>query len=525
MPKAIQKLHNGKIVTIWRGKSLGMGSLIKKPNTYAAVYSSKLYGKLMEEGYEVQSPVDVYQFPGHYDQPRDCQKEMLAFMLRHRRCYNLSEPRTGKSAPVGWEIDIDHTYNGKKKFLVIAPLTTLLDTWRTELFGICTSIPAFYSTGGGTAKVKKELQLATQRGGSKIFVINTDKFWRVLTEIIQWGPDSVYVDEAADFNNPDARRAAALVELMKDPQRSLRALTGTPFANRPTDAWSLLRLINPETPKFFGKFRTLTMEKDPDSQYKWHPRPEAKQILAELMQPAIRFKTEDVNDMPDHEGFMVNVGMGKKQEQMFKEMRADMITEDRGRVITAQQAGSKLIKLLQIASGVCYDAEGKPLLIGAEPKIKELKSLIRNAPKQTVVFSNFTAVIRYIVENLRGEWRVSTITGGVPTEERQKRIDAFQAGKLDVLVMHPRPTQYGLKLHAASQALWFGPIYSAMQFKQAGSRIRGPGTGKTSYGKISGCELEEQIYAMIEERIANEEETLNISKSIQQIYQSLVLGE
>lgn len=406
MPKALQKLHNGQIITLWKGNPTDRSKEIKT-NLNAQVYSADLFGELTTKGYDVQSPAYVYQYPGHYTKPRDCQREMLAFQLRHKRWYNLSEPRTGKSAPVAWEIDIDAKYNNKTKFLILAPLSTLLDTWRTELFGICTHIPAFYATQGGTEHLRKALKKALKRQGPQIFVVNFDKFWRVLPEIIEWGPQKLYIDEASDFNNPDARRSRNLVALLKKyPDIELGALTGTPFPNRPTDAWSIARLINPATPKHLGTFRSMTMTQHPFSKYKWTPKPEAKQILAELMQPSIRFKTDDVNDMPDHEGFIVRTHMAKKQDQMFREMKSEMVTEDKGRIITALSAGTKLWKLLQIASGVCYDEDSVPLLIGAKPKIEEVKRLIRETPKQTVIMSNFTAVQKYIIENLRGEYRV-----------------------------------------------------------------------------------------------------------------------
>ena len=514
MSKAIHKLHKGRIVTLWKGNPQIGGKLVK-PNVSAAMYSDALQAKLTSAGYEVPSPVDVYPFPGHYAQPRDCQREMLKFQLKHKRCYNTSEPRTGKSAPVAWEIDIDVKYNNKKRFLILAPLSTLLDTWRSEIFGICTSIPAFYSTQGGTGNLRRALENAQHRTGPQIFVVNFDKFWRLLPEWMAWAPDSIYIDEASDFNNPDARRSKSLIALaQKLPHCKIRALTGTPFPNRPTDAWSVARLINPNTPKHFGAFRRMTMTKDPFSQYKWHVKPEAKQILAELIQPSIRFRTDEVNDMPEHEWYSVRAEMTPAQAKMYKEMKTDMVTEDRGRVITANTAGTRIWKLLQIASGVCYDTEGVPLVIGAKNKVEELRRLAREAPGQMIVMSKFTAVQKYLIQELRKEFNVGHINGTVPSKERQRRIDDFQSGKLDLMVMHPGPTKYGLKLHAASHTTWFGPSYSALEFGQGSSRMRGPGTGKTSVIKLSCCPLEEEIFDMIEGRMIHEQETLRLAKDV-----------
>jgi len=300
----------------------------------------------------------------------------------------------------------------------------------------------------------------------------------------------------------------------------LLALTGTPVPNRPPDAWSVARLINPDTPKNYGHLRNKTMEKHPYSQYKWTPRPEAPQIIGELMQPSIRFRTDDVADMPDHEGIDLHVEMSTQQERMFKEMKDQMITEDRGKVITAQHAGARLWKLLQIASGVCKDSEGNPLLIGAEPKLEAAKRLIREAPKKTVIMSGFTSVQKYLIKELSGTYRVGHINGGTPPKMRKKVLDAFQGDGLDVLVCHPRPTRYGLKMHAASQMLWWCPVYSALDFEQGSFRIRGPGTGKTWYYMMSCSKLEQDIYELIKSRMQDQQGSMEVAQGLQQVYSS-----
>ena len=519
--KAKFKEYKGKVLIFWRGKTFGVGKPMKGGYN-ACLYSSKAHATLLENGVQfVNRFVDAYPFPGHYQNPRDCQREMLDFKLRHHRCYNLSEMRTGKSAPVGWEIDVQKKYNKKKRFLILAPLSTLEDTWRSELFGISPSLKAFYSVQGGTAKLKKCLKL----GKHEVFVINFDKLWRCIDEILAFDPEVVFLDEASDFNDYSTRKYKALNALMQDPKRSFRALTGTPTPNKPTDVWAIARLINPDTPKSWTKLRDMTMTKHPFKQHKWDTKPEAKQIVGELMTPMIRFRTDDVNDMPKHDGMSISVPMSAKQTTMFKEMKDQMITEDRGKVITAQHAGARLWKLLQIASGVCYDQNGDPLLIGAQSKIDEVKRLIREASGKTVIMVPFTSVQKYIIKELRGQYKVGLINGGVPTKERKRLIDQFQNGDLDVMVMHPKPTKYGLKLHAASQMIWFGPVYSALEFEQGSARIRGPGTGKTVFIKLSACELEEEIFDIIQQRMQDQQDSMSVAAGLSQIYSSFLKGK
>lgn len=343
--------YKGKVLIAWKGPTLGVGSKIQGGYT-AALFSDKVQKTLESHDAKfINRFVDAYPFPGHYLKPRSCQVEMLDFQLRYHRAYNLSGMRTGKSAPVSWEIDIQKTYNGKKRFLILAPLSTLENTWRSELFGICTSMKVFYSIhrSGGVQKLKGALT----KGVHEVFVINFDKLRHCLDEILLWDPECVYIDEASDFNDRSTKKYKSLKVLMSKPERSLLALTGTPVPNRPTDAWAIARLINPDTPTFFGRLRDQTMYHIPRAS-KWVPKPNAKNVIAKLMTPMIRFKTDDVDDMPPHEGVDVSATMTPKQERMYNEMLHQLRTEDDdGQIITAKHAGSRLWKLLQIASGVC----------------------------------------------------------------------------------------------------------------------------------------------------------------------------
>ena len=518
--------HKGTVLLVWTGKSgHGIGKKISVKN-WACKYSSENHKVLVKAGGKfVNRFVDVYAFPGKYENPRDCQVEMLDFQLRHHRAYNLSEMRTGKSYPVACQINIEAKYNSKKRFVILAPLSTLEDTWKSELFSVNTNISTFYSIHNtdGVRRLKKALKRQAASIKPSIFVINFDKLWRCIDELLVYDPECVFIDESSDFNDHKTRKYKALNTLMSERKRSLLALTGTPVPNRPSDAWAIARLINPETPKNWGHFRNKTMEKHPYSQYKWTPKPEAKQILGELMQPSIRFRTDDVADMPEHEGMDVHVPMSPKQEKMFQEMKHQMITEDRGKVITAQHAGARLWKLLQIASGVCRDSEGDPVMMGAEPKMQEVKRLIREAPRKTVIMCSFTSVQKYIIKELSGLYNVGQINGGTPAEDRKKILDSFQSDRqdgLDVLVCHPRPTRYGLKMHAASQMIWFCPTYSALDFEQGSFRIRGPGTGKTWYIKLSSSKLEQDIYELIESRMQDQQDSMEVAQGIKQVYAS-----
>jgi hypothetical protein len=519
--KAKFYLKNNVVLMIWKGEDFGFGKPIKI-GVYAAKYSDVKYRHLLEQGVTfINRFVDVYPFPGHYKKPRSAQVEMLDFQIHHHRRYNLSEMRTGKSGPVCWNIDINMTYNGIKRSVIFAPRSTMLDTWKTELFGICMKRRVFYSVHKTDAIKKLKRALLRKENPFEVFVINVDKIWRVIEELLTYDPQDVYIDEASDYTDSSTSRYRALAELMSNPKRSLLALTGTPMPNRAPDVWCIARLINPETPssKTILRQKTQTQVFLKGGRAVWENKPTASRTVAELMQPSIRFRTDDVDDMPEHEGFMVSCDLTAQQQKMYDQMRKDLYTELNGKEITAVHAGAKLWKLLQIASGVCRGEEGEIVLIGAEHKMAETKRLIKETPRKTVIMSAFTAVQDYIISELEGMYRVGRINGSVNDRNRKKMLDGFQGDKLDILVCHPRTTRYGLKMHAASQMLWFGPVYSALDFEQGSFRIRGPGTGKTMYGKLAATPLERQVFDLIDRRMSDQQEMLSMTQVIEQTIQ------
>ena len=512
--------HKGTVIIAWQGtKDFGIGKKTKKH--FVCRYSTDNYRTLLDNGVKfVNRFVDAYPFPGHYENPREAQREMLDFLQRHHRCYNLSQVRTGKSAPSAWNIDIRMKYENQSKFLIISPGSVMEDTWKTELFGICTKTPAFYSTHR-TQSIKK-LKNALKKGRHKIIVMNYEKLRFCYEEIIGWGPDLVILDEFSDLNDHTTQKYEAYAEIVKDPSIAVQALGATPVSNRPTDAWAVARTINPETPRVFSHFKAQTMERK--GQYRWESRPEAKDLVAQLLTPSIRFKTEDVADMPDHEGLLIDVDMSKEQSARYQEMYDLLYTESQGQVITAKNAGGQLWKLLQIASGVCKDEMGNPVLIGAEPKMKETKRLIREAAAKTVIMVPFTSVQHYIINELEGMYRVGHINGGTAMRDRKKILDKFQGDEYDILVCHPRTTRYGLKMHAASQMIWFGPVYSALDFEQGCARIRGPGTGSTLYIQLASTPLEHRVFNLLAQRMGDQEDILVESQVIEQAYTSFFNG-
>ena len=74
-----------------------------------------------------------------------------------------------------------------------------------------------------------------------------------------------------------------------------------------------------------------------------------------------------------------------------------------------------------------------------------------------VIFAHHQDVLKGVWEQFKADkntWRVAVITGQVDASERQRRVDAFQDGKLDVLLCSTVAAKEGITLTAADTVLF-----------------------------------------------------------------------
>lgn len=160
------------------------------------------------------------------------------------------------------------------------------------------------------------------------------------------------------------------------------------------------------------------------------------------------------------------------------------------------------------------DEYGNIVVIGAENKLAETRRIIQEADRKVVIMCPFTAIQYYLIEKLRKDYRIGHINGGTPGDKRHGILQDFQGDKLDLLICHPRVTRYGLNMNAGSHMIWFGPVYSALDFEQGSFRIRGPGTGKTWYVKLSASPIEREIFNIVENRMKDQEDTMSMADNL-----------
>lgn len=445
-------------------------------------------------GHSVPSPiVTEYDWSGD-NTPFNAQRQTADFLTMHPRAFVLSDMGTGKTLSTLWAFDYLRSLGIAKKLLVISPLSTLERTWGDEIFRHFPHLN-FMVVHAADAK-KRKARLATD---ADVYLINHDGVKTMRNDLIaRTDIDTVVVDEIAAFRNGTSIRWKALYAVCAGRTR-VWGLTGTPTPNEPTDAWAQCRIICPErVPKYFGAFRDATMVKE--SQFKWRPRQGATEIVAQAMQPSIRFARSDCIDLPECMTIYRHAEMSPEQEEAYNSMYKTLCMEFNNSQITASNEAIAMQKLVQIACGTPYSADGEVVQLPVGDRIDIVREVITGANAKVIVFVPFTSTLDYVADELRKHYTVEVINGSVPKSKRDDIFHRFQrTPDPKVLVAQPAAMSHGLTLTAADVIVWFAPITSQEIYTQANARITRPGQKNTQLlVNIEGSPIERKMYKRLE---------------------------
>jgi SNF2 family DNA or RNA helicase len=479
-----------------------LGSNVAKRFEYGgdwwlAVQHNVLTVRLLRNlGLNAPSPIGYY-YDWSGGKPFDSQRATADLCSIARRAYVLSEMGVGKTRAVLWAYDYLRREGQVNKLLVVAPLSTLVTVWENEIFE---NFPHLTTRILHGSKAKRKRTLAEP---ADVYIINHDGVEVLHGDLFARGDiDCCIIDEVATYRN---RRTARWKYLEPIVRRSGSAwgLTGSPTPNAPTDAYGQSRLITPELAGFsFKAFKDRTMRQV--STFTWVPRPEANDIAHSILQPAVRFTRSECLDLPPTTYSGRTVQLAPAAVKAYKEMQTHLVTQIRRNEITAANEGVKLGKLLQIAAGFAYDADGIGHYVGGVDRFKEIVSLIEAARGKVIVFSPY----RYFVDLLGGvlatKFPVAIIHGDVSAQERIRIFSAFQKETAPrVITAHPATMSHGLTLTAANTIIWASPTTSLETYQQANARITRAGqTQNTHIVHVTGTSVESKVYARLKRNAA-----------------------
>lgn len=364
-----------------------------------------------------------------------------------------------------------NVYLEVKKVLVIAPKRVAEDTWTTEcekwehLHGLRVSRVL------GTEKKRK----AALKADADIYVINRENVVWLVAQLKGWWPfDMIVIDELSSFKSNTAARFKALRQVRPMTSRVV-GLTGTPTPNGLIDLWPQMYLLDmgERLEKTITAYRTKYFRPGrTNGQVVFDYKPNTgseEAIYKKISDICISMKAEDYLDLPDMIEIPVEVSMNERQMKQYEKFEEEQVLklQEEGD-ISAVNAAALSNKLLQYANGAIYDAE-RNIHELHEAKLDALEEIVEAANGSPVlVFYSFRHDVARILKRLK-LYHPKEIGG-------QEDIQAWNEGKIPVMLAHPASAGHGLNLQKGGHIMvWFGLPWSLELYQQANARLHRQG--------------------------------------------------
>lgn len=432
---------------------------------------------MRDRGLLVPAPTARFDWPGPRT-PMSHQKATTDFLIRHERSFCLNGLRTGKTVNALWSAEYLRQAGHIKRVLVVCPKFLMDIVWEREIF---MSLPhRRRALVRGDRKRKQQIAKDTRLD---YIIVNPESLHIIGDMLVD--VDLIIVDEFTTFKSVYVGGKKSIrYQALKDASRNrmLWMLSATPDPQYPTDAYGPIRLVNPRYITL-TKFRDLTMMKV--NEHKYVPRFGASEIVAQWLQPSIRFKREDCIDIPDVETSELECGLSDQQRKVIQSLtdtaRAHI---GDGKTVESAHAASTMLKILQVMAGGVYgdDPNGDRATyhVNADPYLEGVEEVVREDDGPVIIFVSFQCSVDVLADYLEKKGqrvgrltRSKAVIGGkiVPSATL---FDAFHLkGELDAIVAVPQTMRYGLELTRSHTILWATPPFSYETYEQANARVQG----------------------------------------------------
>lgn len=358
------------------------------------------------------------------------------------------------------------------KTLIIAPKKVAEDTWQVEarkwqhLQGL---------------RVVGVLGTATQRAAAlatpaDIYVINRENTqWLVEYYGRAWPFDTVVLDESSSFKNHQAKRFRALRTVRPRINRMIE-LTGTPNPHGLMDLWAQVFLL--DGGQRLG--RTISVYRDmyfnPDKRnrttiFSYAPKDGAEEAIhRQISDICISMKAADYLNLPDLIYEDIPVVLDDKAAKAYRRLEREAVLQVDEDTITAATAAALSGKLLQLCNGAVYN-ENHEVVAVHDCKIEAFLEAVEqlNGQHALVCYSFVHDKDRLLQALAKTGLRVRVYAGA-------QDKDDWNAGNIDLLLMHPASCGYGLNLQEGGHhIIWFGLSWNLEEYQQANKRLHRQG--------------------------------------------------
>jgi len=427
---------------------------------------------------------------------------------------------------------LDHLFvNGMSKgALIIAPLRVSLFTWHDEA-------ALWFPYMKVVSLRTKEGQAAWDRGEACIYTLNYESLFiprrnpdtgevkdhGILGKLLkgkrasQLPVDVVVWDELSKAKNPSSKR---IREFRKHRRKFARhwGLTGTPVSESHLDLFGQIRLLDDGATfghtlgnyqlRYFHdvneeRARIARARGDDPVYPKWEVRPECEGMIEKAIEPIVlTLRSEDWLKIPPTIVEDIDVALPGKVQPLYKKMSKDLLAMMEDTKVKAVNRAVLSGKLRQIVGGAVYSEEidtGETGVVTElhDAKIHALRALWEREGREPMIVA-----IQYKHERER-------ILRAFPeaVEFHSDRLADWNAGKIPLLVAHPKSMSHGLNMQSGGTRIcWFTMPYSRDDYEQTNARLARQGQKHITrvFRLLSPGTIDDAVVAAIENKGANQ---------------------
>ena len=418
---------------------------------------------------------------------RPYQDDAADFLYERDRAMILAPVGAGKTAITLTAMQAMLNDGLVKRWLVVAPKRVCTDVWPVEA-------PKWSGITPALAVGTPAQRAAAIRSDASVVVINYDNLDK-LEDLT--GFDGIVFDELTRLKNPSGKRFKALEKLMST--MAIRwGLTGSFTSNGLEDVFGQCKIIDQG---LLGRAKGAFLQ-----QYfictnrefgQWTPAPGALEQVMERIKPAtFVLDPGDYKDKlpPCH---VVETRVQLADRGPYEKMKRDYVVKFGDDRVIAQNAASVTTKLQQMASGFVYNREGPlPVHWFSSHKFDRLEELLdENQRANTIVVYNYQ---EELAELRRRFPHAQTI-------EDKDVIERWNAGKVELLLVHPKSAGHGLNLqHGGCHMVFVSLPWSLELYEQTVGRLHRGGQRHAVwvYVMLTEKTIDERIWAALHEKRA-----------------------
>lgn len=443
---------------------------------------------------------------------RPYQDEAADFLYERDRGMILAPVGAGKTAITLTAMAAMVADGHVRRWLVLAPKRVCTDVWPVE--GPKWAPGLSIAVAVGTPRQRA----AAFASDAAVVVTNYDNL-QALTDLD--GFDGIVFDELTRLKNPSGKRFKAL-ETKIERFRVRWGLTGSFTSNGLEDVFGQCKIVEQA---LLGRSKGAFLQKYfvcLNREYgEWAPRKGALGAVMDAIRPAtfVLEPGEYKDQLPPLNTVEMRCDLADRAP--YEKMKKDFLVELKGEQITALTAATLTGKLQQMASGFAYNNQTVAQETAGKFALQQ----------KAVWFSShkFDLLDDILTENQRDNTIIAYTYKEELAELRRRyphavtlddpdAIARWNAGKVELLLVHPKSAGHGLNLqHGGNKMVFLSLPWSLELFEQTVGRLHRSGQTKPVWVYVLLCNktIDERIWAALYDKRAVSDIALDELKGVQ----------